>query len=144
VLGRTPDASGHWGDLSRHPENESVPGVVVLRVESGLFFANADHVRSAVKEHAAKQGVHAVVLDAETIPFVDVTAAEMIEGLRGELAREGVTLLLARDIGQVRDVLQVTQATDGGTRAVFRTVEAAVEAATRSGNAGATESTQGE
>ena len=144
VLGRTPDASGHWEDLSRHPENESVPGVVVLRVESGLFFANADHIRSAVKEHAAQEGVHALVLDAETVPFVDVTAAEMIDGLRGELAREGVTLLLARDIGQVRDVLRVTQTTDGGSRPVFPTVEAAVEAATRSGNAGATESTQGE
>ena len=42
VLGRVP--SGHWVDLERG-DAEAQPGVVVLRVEAGLFFANADHVR---------------------------------------------------------------------------------------------------
>ncbi len=39
-------------DVERHPENESVPGVVVLRVESGLFFANADAVAEQIRAHA--------------------------------------------------------------------------------------------
>jgi sulfate permease, SulP family len=64
VLGRVPAASRHWGDVARHSENERVAGVVVLRVESGLFFANADHVREAIGRHASEEGVHAVVLDA--------------------------------------------------------------------------------
>lgn len=81
--------------------------------------------------------MHAVVLDAQTVPFVDVTAAEMLTQLRDELASQGVTLLLAHDVGQVRDVLRQSDTTDdAGSRRVFATVEEAVEAATtlRSGN----------
>ena len=95
--------------------------------EAGLFFANADHVRDTVRAHARKDGVKAVVLDAETVPYVDVTAAEMLQQLRADLDRDGVRLLVARDIGQVRDVLRRAGAEDA--TAVFPSVEAAVEAA---------------
>ena len=102
----------------------------MLRVDAGLFFANADHVRSVIRDAAARGGVHAVVLDAETTPFVDVTAAEMLAGLADELEREGVELLLARDVGQVRDVLRRSGAAGAlGVHGVFRSVSAAVEAA---------------
>ena len=56
VLGQVPGMPGQYGDLQRHPENERAPGVVLLRVEGGLFFANADTVRDAVRAHAAKPG----------------------------------------------------------------------------------------
>ena len=75
--------------------------------------------------------MHAVVLDAQTLPFVGVTAAEMLTRRRDELASQGVTLLLARDVGQLRDVLRQSDTTDAaGPRRVFATVEEAVEAAT--------------
>jgi SulP family sulfate permease len=130
VLGRVPGAYHHWGDVARHPENEQVPGVVVLRVESGLFFANADHVRETIRERSVGGGVRAVVLDAQTMPFVDVTAARMLNDLRQDLASEGISLLLARDVGQVRDVMRSSRP-DGATGEdrVFATVEEAVEAA---------------
>jgi sulfate permease, SulP family len=133
VLGRVPGASRHWTDMARNPENERVPGVVVLRVESGLFFANADHVRGEVRSHAEEEGVEAVVLDAQTVPFVDVTASRMLDELRADLSGRGVALFLARDIGQVRDVLRSSrQADTGGEEGqVFATVEGAVEAASQ-------------
>ena len=53
-----------------------------------------------------RDGVHAIVLDLETVPFVDVTAAAMLGSLRDELDAPGVELLVARDVGQVRDVLR--------------------------------------
>jgi SulP family sulfate permease len=94
-----------------------------------LFFAIADTVRNVVRRHAAKKGTTAVVLDGETMPYVDVTAAKMLTELAQDLDRDGVQLLIARDIGQVRDVLQM--AGDNGQLArVFPTVEAAVQAAT--------------
>jgi sulfate permease, SulP family len=131
VLGRVPGATPrHWGDVSRHPENEQVPGVVVLRVESGLFFANADHVRQAIRAHAGGEGVRAIVLDAQTVPSVDVTAAAMLEQLRDGLGHQGVALLLAREVGQVRDVLRRSHPEDDtSAQHVFPTVEEAVEAA---------------
>jgi sulfate permease, SulP family len=132
VLGRVPGARRHWGDVARHPENERVPGVVVLRVESGLFFANADHVREAVEGHASEEGVHAVVLDAQTVPFVDVTASRMHEELREVLLGRDIAMFLARDVGQVRDVLRRSHPDDSaGEGRVFATVEQAVEAASK-------------
>jgi sulfate permease, SulP family len=120
VLGRLP--GGHWADVARGdavPE----PGVAVLRVEAGLFFANAEHVRREVLAHARVDDVQAVVLDAETVPYIDVTAAQALVQLRGDLERDGVRLLLARDVGQVRDVLR----REGHEQAVFPSVQSAVD-----------------
>jgi anti-anti-sigma factor len=79
---------------------------VILRLESGLFFANADALRDAIRAHAAEPSTRAVVLDAETIPYVDVTAARMLTLLSSDLQQQGVRLVVARDVGQVRDVLR--------------------------------------
>jgi SulP family sulfate permease len=113
----------------RHPQNEQAPGVVVLRPEAGLFFANADAVRKNVLE-SASEGVKAIVLDAETVPYVDVTAARMLADLAGDLERRGVVLLLARDVGQVRDVLRRSEG-EWLREHVYPSVEEAVDAALR-------------
>ena len=68
-----------------------------------------------------------MVLDCESVPFVDVTAAEMIERLRTVLAGQGKQLVLARDIGQVRDVLG-RAGDDVDATTVYPTVAAAVDA----------------
>ena len=87
------------------PGERGRPGVAVLRVEAGLFFANADAVRGAIKEHAARPGVRGVVLDAESIAFIDITAVRMLDELADDLARDGQQLVLAHDLGQVGDLL---------------------------------------
>jgi MFS superfamily sulfate permease-like transporter len=69
--------------------------------------------------------VKAVVLDAETVPFIDVTAAQTLAQLRGDLERDGVRLLVARDVGQVRDVLR----REDGEHTVYPSVEDAVSRA---------------
>jgi anti-anti-sigma factor len=102
-----------------------VPGIVVLRPESGLFFANADAVRDRIR-HAARPRTTGIVLDAETMPFIDVTAATMLHELVGDLEREGIRLVLARDIGQVRDLLAASEA--GGVLRAYPTIEDAVAA----------------
>ncbi len=76
--------------------------------------------------------MRAIVLDAQTVPAIDVTAVGMLAELSEDLEREGVQLLFARDIGQVRDVLR--RADDEGlTQRIYPTVEAAVEAAKAGG-----------
>jgi sulfate permease, SulP family len=130
VLGKVPGTPGQYSDLERHPDNQQLPGIVILRVESGLFFANADAVRQSVRAHAATKGTRAVVLDAETVPAIDVTAAHMLAELTQSLEREGVRLLVARQIGQVRDVVRQV-ATDKTPEGVYPTVRAAVQAAQR-------------
>jgi MFS superfamily sulfate permease-like transporter len=113
VLGKVPGTRSQYADRDRHPENEAVPGAI-LRIESGLFFANADAVRASVRAHAADATVHAVVLDAESIAFVDITAVRMLQDLADDLARSHVQLAVAHEIGQVRDVIRSsTDAPDG-------------------------------
>ena len=127
VLGQVPGTSGQYGDIQRHPENELEPGIALLRVEGGLFFANADTVRAAVRAHAAEPGTRAVVLDAETAPFIDVSAARMLVQVTDDLRRLGVELVLTRSVGQVRDVLRRAD-TAATLPPAYPSVQAAVEA----------------
>jgi MFS superfamily sulfate permease-like transporter len=79
--------------------------VEVVRVESGLFFANAEFIRTHIRGLATKEGTRAVIIDAETIPFIDITSVRMLDELGEDLASTGVRFALAKDIGQVRDLL---------------------------------------
>jgi sulfate permease, SulP family len=127
-LGRVAGARDHYADLARHPDDRPPPGVVVLRVESGLFFANADHVRAAILQSVGED-TEGVVLDAETVPSIDVTAARMLLELQADLARDRIAFAIARDIGQVRDVLEL-EAGDSAI-ATYPTVADAVAAVSR-------------
>jgi MFS superfamily sulfate permease-like transporter len=124
-LGRDPQGDGRWSDVERHPDNESLPGLVVLRPESALFFANADAIRNAVRTHISGDTT-AVVLDAETVPAIDITAVGMLTELGDDLRRDGIELVLARDLGNVRDLLRRAD----GQHALrnYPTVRAAVSA----------------
>jgi sulfate permease, SulP family len=125
VLGQA-GADSPFEDVERNPEAVTVPGVVILRVESGLFFANAETVRQSIRAKAADPKVRAVVLDAETITTIDLTASHMLIELGHYLQGHGKRLVLARQIGQVREVL----ATQHGPTAIeiYPSVGAAVDA----------------
>lgn len=125
TLVQTPE--GHWQDTVRFPNGTREPGIVVLRVEGSLIFANADEIRDKIVDAAAAPEVRGVVVDCQTVAFVDVTAAEMIERLRTLLEARGIRLVLARDIGQVRDVLG-RSGDDVDAATVFPSVSAAVNA----------------
>jgi sulfate permease, SulP family len=129
VLGRTAGPDPAWVDLARHPAAARAPGVEVVRVEASLFFANADHVRARIRR-IAESGPRAVVLDAEATPSIDVTGAQMLADLAQDLDRQGTILVVARDVGQVRDVLRRAEV-PGIEVGVHPTVDAAVHAALR-------------
>ena len=110
TLGEVPGSDGEYRDVEGHPEYPTPDGVAIRRVESGLFFANADRVRQTLREAAAQPGVHAVVLDAATVPYIDVSAAEMLAQSAEELSSRGAKLIVAGQIGEVRDVIRATGA----------------------------------
>jgi high affinity sulfate transporter 1 len=125
------DGHGSWVDADRRTvrgkaAGGSVPGVLVVRVEAGLFFANADSVRTEVRRLAAERHVDLVVLDARTTPFVDSAAAEMLGLLRRELRRAGARLVIAEDVGQVRDLLRVVAQDEDGPLPHYDSVDDAV------------------
>ncbi|MCM0619481.1 SulP family inorganic anion transporter [Nocardioides bruguierae] len=95
---------GTWADAGRHPSLEEPAGALVLRVEGPLSFANAAHVRDGVRGLSEQRGdPPLVVLDARSVATIDVTAAAMLDRLAEDLARAGVGLRVAGDLGQVRD-----------------------------------------
>jgi sulfate permease, SulP family len=106
VLGRDPTDAERWNDLQRHPDNEREPGIVVVRCESALFFANADAVRDAIRTNL-EDDTFAVVLDCETVPAIDVTAVSMLMALAEDLRRDGIELAFARDVGDVRELVRL-------------------------------------
>ncbi len=129
LLGRSAD-TGLWLDLDRHEGLERDPRVPVLRVESALFFANADHVRDRVRA-VVDDRTAAVILDASTTPSIDVSGASMLAQLRADLARRDTRLLIAHQTGQVRDVVARTAEEETVEQALYATVDQAHAAATR-------------
>jgi high affinity sulfate transporter 1 len=129
VLGKVPGTRRQYGDVERHPDNVPVQGILIVRPESGLFFANAQHVRDEVLARVATGNPAAVVIDGESMPYIDVTAVEMLENLDRDLEEQGVRLALCRDIGAVRDVLRRAGEADHAL-ATYPTVQAAIDALT--------------
>ena len=116
-----------WVDTDRNPDHATLPGVLVVRVEGPLMFANADYVRTSVRALAHQTpDLRLVVLDGQSTPSIDVTAAGMLVQLREDVRRLGAELVLADDIGQVRDVLSTAEPT--GEPPMFPSIEAAIAA----------------
>ncbi|MGW9183365.1 SulP family inorganic anion transporter [Agromyces sp. NPDC055661] len=128
-LGRVKGLRGYH-DLTRYPEGERIPGVVIVRFDAPLFFANGgifdDYVRSRVR--AAGTGVHTVILAAEPITGIDTTAIDELIELDEYLASHGIRLILAEMKDPVVDVLRAYGVTDRFTPDRFApTVGAAVD-----------------
>jgi MFS superfamily sulfate permease-like transporter len=93
---------------ARHPEARRIPGLVLLRWDAPLFFANAeifrDRVLQAVREAPTKTAW--IVIAAEPVTDVDLTAAATLERLHEELLASHVTLCFAELKGLVKDSLK--------------------------------------
>ncbi|TFC52658.1 STAS domain-containing protein [Cryobacterium sp. TMT1-21] len=106
-LGRIRGLRGYH-DLSRHPEGERLPGIVIVRFDAPLFFANGgifdDYVRRLVTR--AGSDVRTVILAAEPITDIDTTAVEELLELDDFLTSRGITLIFAEMKGPVKDHLR--------------------------------------
>jgi sulfate permease, SulP family len=96
-LGRSPTGSD-YASIVRHPDHRASPGMLVLRPDEPLFFANAESLRTSIRDAVAQADVptRAVVLDLEMTGELDVPALDMLADLNDELDDDGIRLLLAR------------------------------------------------
>lgn len=96
-----------YHDRARHPEGWQIPGLVLYRFDAPLFFANArffsEDVQRVVEQRA--DDVRCVIVTAEPITDIDITAADSLKELDAHLAALGVELRLAELKGQVRERL---------------------------------------
>jgi len=106
-LGRIPGTRS-FSDLERHPDNEPVPGVLVVRVEAALLYFNVEHVRERIREGLRGDAgkITHVVIDLSSSPAVDLAGARLLSALQEELAQAGIALRVVEALAAVRDILR--------------------------------------
>jgi high affinity sulfate transporter 1 len=107
VLGH-PEGVVGYHDLKRYPNARQIPGLVLFRWDAPLFFANAELFKECVQGAAASAPAPArwVVVAAEPVTSVDVTAADFLAELDETLQKDGIRLCFAELKDPVKDKLK--------------------------------------
>ncbi|MDM0025431.1 SulP family inorganic anion transporter [Variovorax saccharolyticus] len=107
VLGRVERIKGYH-DITRYPQASRIPGLVLFRWDAPLFFANAELFRDRVLAAVAASPtpVRWVVVAAEPVTSVDVTAADIVAELDDSLLAEDIELCFAEMKDPVKDKLK--------------------------------------
>ena len=106
-LGRIP-GTRLYSDMSRHPDNELIPGILLIRVEASLLYFNADNIQKVIwsKILNPESEVKTVILDLSTSPYVDREGAKLIIRLYKDLMAKGISFRVAEARAMVRDMLR--------------------------------------
>jgi high affinity sulfate transporter 1 len=107
VLGRVEGVSGYH-DITRYPQARLIPGLIMLRWDAPLFFANAELFQNRVLDTVARAPtpVRWLVVAAEPVTSVDVTSADMLAELYDTLQAAGIQLCFAEMKDPVKDKLR--------------------------------------
>ncbi|MGW3665056.1 SulP family inorganic anion transporter [Streptomyces sp. NPDC005141] len=130
VQGLVPGMAG-MHDVDDFPDAKVIPGLLVYRYDSPLFFANAEDFRRSALGAVAEQEVPVrwFVLNAEANVEVDITALDSLDELRRELNGRGIEFAMARVKQDLRDDLDAYGlSTSVGEDRIFPTLPTAVAA----------------
>jgi sulfate permease, SulP family len=112
-----------------HPDDESWPGLLLLRIEGRLFFANAQRVADLIWAQQQRARAQVLAIDCSAVIDVEYTAIKVLEQMDDKLRRNGCELWLA---GMTRGVFDVVERSGIGARIghqrMFLNLQAAVEA----------------
>lgn len=127
VVGRVANTE-HFRNVLRH-EVQTLPHVLLLRIDESLYFANAKQVEDFVLCAAAKRpNLQHFVLICSAINFIDASALETLTNLLTQLRDAGIQLYLTEVKGPVMDRLADTEFLEQlGSERVFLTTEGAYE-----------------
>ena len=130
VLGRVDGVRGYH-DVTRYPNARRIPGLVLLRWDAPLFFANAEQfqnqVRAALDESPTP--VQRLVIAASPVTSIDITSADMLAELDKVLEQRGIELQFAEMKDPVKDKMKQFELFEGlGESAFHPTLGAAVDA----------------
>jgi SulP family sulfate permease len=105
VIGKAPEG-GTFGDIARHPSYHLVPDVLMYRLDASLFFANANLVRTQVRDLARQYAVHTVIIDLAATYGLDVASLDMLDEVLRDCTELDIKLLLVNVKAPVRDIQQ--------------------------------------
>ena len=108
VLGQLPGEEA-YRDVRRHPEAITFPGLLIWRAGGDLFFASIGHVDEGLKAALATNQPPArhVLLDADSVNFIDTSACDALLSFVKELQAQGITVAFARVRDEVRERMQL-------------------------------------
>ncbi|MBD9579207.1 sulfate permease [Pseudomonas sp. PDM23] len=130
VLGRVDGVRGYH-DVTRYPNSRRIPGLVLLRWDAPLFFANAEQFQNQVLAalDESPTPVQRLVIAASPVTSIDVTSADMLAELDKVLEQRGVELQFAEMKDPVKDKMKQFELFEGlGESAFHPTLGAAVDA----------------
>jgi SulP family sulfate permease len=106
VLGRKPGTNVFRPRSPEHPEDETFPGLLMLRPEGRIFFANAEHVSEKIRAHMAEAGPRVVVLDFGSVFDLEFTALKMLMEGQQRAKENGIQLWMVNLTPAVRAMIE--------------------------------------
>ncbi len=127
VLGRIP-GTRKFSDADRHPDNELVPGVLIVRPEGSVVYFNADNVCDQIRARVSAEATppRAVLCDLSESPYCDPQGVLALATLASDLARSGIRMQVVEAHGCVRDMIRMEGFAEqlGGIRRALTLAEA--------------------
>ena len=114
VLGQVPGTEA-YRNVERHPEALTFPGLLIWRPGGDMWFASIGHLGDGLRAAlaASRPPAKRVLVDAEAVNLIDVSASDALLNLIQELQGQGITFAIARMRDHVRESLRL-----GGVEAV--------------------------
>lgn len=129
VLGRVP-GTRNYSDRAHHPENEMLPGLLIVRVNAPLFFANTTNLRERIQGliQAAAVPPTVILLSMEASNSIDIASLDALSELHASLHAEGIALELANVRWEVQKLLERAGLVEKiGKEHIYTSVDEAVQ-----------------
>ncbi|WP_431243439.1 SulP family inorganic anion transporter [Flavobacterium sp. P21] len=106
-LGRVPGTK-LYTDLERHPDNEKIENILIVRIESSIYYFNAEYIKEKIWEkiYSEPHSLKTVILDLNSSPRVDIAGTRFLKNLFFDLDTKNITLKIAEARSEVRDRLR--------------------------------------
>jgi SulP family sulfate permease len=106
-LGRIPGTK-RYSDLERHPDNEKIEGVLIVRVESAILYFNSEYIKEQLwlKIKRETNPLKTIILDLNSSPYIDISGARFLKQLFIDLKAKNISLKIAEARSEVRDILR--------------------------------------
>jgi carbonic anhydrase len=107
-LGRIP-GTNRYTDIKRHPDNELIPGLLILRVESTLVYFNVAYIYRTIWSKVLESGssLKVVIFDLSTSATIDSSGARLIKRLYLNLKARNIEFKVVEAHSEVRDILRI-------------------------------------
>ena len=128
ALGRKPGTTVFRPVSGEHPDDERWPGLLVVRVEGRVFFANAQRVGDQIWPLVAQEPPRVLLLDCRAITDLEYTALKMLGEAQKKLALSGTRLWLAGMNPSVSEVVRRSRLGEAvGSQRMYLNLQAAVD-----------------